>query len=370
MNWSAVASELWARGASKAPNARALLVRVNADWTSLELLASPEWNNSIVSLDATSFEFEVVAAVSLAPWLDRLDALEASTPSWRLHAFALRFSNQSATNAVQARLDELNEGLRTLALALAKQVSAAKQPVAILTGLGREVGVVTVSSTSPGLVVPVKAGGERAYVSLAEGTRAQLSTEQAQRWLETTEGLENGYRGSEDTELWEVPEGRDALELIAAHLAGAPAVFPAPMRTPPPERPADLPRANELIAALEAVLAPQLTGADADELLRPGIGALSVAMQPWGFRLFFSEPRSVFGALFARPLARLELTFEEMKTGPVSARALVVALPHVPCLERRLSGRVFVSEYAADLLFDVDDHRIAGRDWKPERLTV
>ncbi|MBP6839949.1 MAG: hypothetical protein KA190_21820 [Kofleriaceae bacterium] len=374
MNWSDAGERLWTLAGPALTGAQAVLIRVDPDWTGLELLASPEWCDAVVPLDATAFGFTPAAVVSLGPWLDQLDALTAGPATWRINPWALRLADPAATEAAQASVDALVAGLREVALVVAARLGPTPTPIAVLTGLAAEVGVVTVSAAAPGLVLPVQDGDERAYVALGPGRRAELYTSSRRRWIDHPDGLQPGGRGAEDHELWEVPERLDGLDLITRHLSGEPVELPAPRgQAVAPRQPGPAASAaviDEVIVALEAALAPQLSGPDADALLAPGLGGLVVAMQPWGLRLFFSEPRSVVGVLFARPLARLELRFEQLGLDPARAElgpAIVAALPQVPALARRLAGRVFACERTDQPVFDVVDHHVADRPWAPRR---
>jgi hypothetical protein len=276
VNWSDAGERLWTLAGPALTGAQAVLIRVDPDWTGLELLASPEWCDAVVPLDATAFGFTPAAVVSLGPWLDQLDALTAGPATWRINPWALRLADPAATEAAQASVDALVAGLREVALVVAARLGPTPTPIAVLTGLAAEVGVVTVSAAAPGLVLPVQDGDERAYVALGPGRRAELYTSSRRRWIDHPDGLQPGGRGAEDHELWEVPERLDGLDLITRHLSGEPVELPAPRgQAVAPRQPGPAASAaviDEVIVALEAALAPQLSGPDADALLAPGLG--------------------------------------------------------------------------------------------------
>lgn len=367
-----------------------LLLRPDADWTALEMLASKEWEETIVVEDATSFGFVPVGAVSLGAWLDEVDALPQRSSLGRSVGWQVRLETDARTEALMAALDALHDGLCAVALGIGARVARLRErPLPILGGFSGGVGVLTLSSPTPTRVLPVRltgndwlgllpdgglelfdrAAGTRKVLRRAEvtGVRSDSSLH-----LTTPAGelvVHSRFGRGDDQELWGCAEGSQALHLVEAHLAGEPVAAGSAGQSLVEAVPAPGVPHPQFIARVSAWLDEQLTGPEADALV-PAIGGVRVQLWSQGLRLFFSPPASLPTALVGRHLARLETSLRDLGADgqPVDElrAALVEALPKVPAVARRAAGRLFVSTLEG-ARFDVVEHHTPGRAWNPRR---
>lgn len=369
--------------------AASLLIRPNVDWTALELLASKSWEETIEVADATSFGFVPIGAVSLGAWLDEVDALPPRSSLRRSVGWHVRLETDARTEALMAALDGLHEGLAAVALGLAAQVAQRRsRPLLILGGFGGGVGVLTLSSPTPTRVLPVRLTGNDWLGLLPDGGLELFDHKAGTRQVVLRRDVVGVRRASalhlttgsgelvlhprraraDDQELWGALEASEALDLVEAHLAGAPLVTPA-SHDLIEATPVSAVQHPQFIASVSQWLDSKLTGPEAEALL-PSIGGIRVQVWSQGLRLFFSLPVSLPTALVGRHVARLETSLSELggdgKPVDELRAALLAALPAVPAIARRAAGRLFISALDG-ARFDVFEHHTPARAWQPLR---